>query len=234
MTHITVCIRARNEAKIIARCLRSYSWADRILVADGGSEDDTKIIASRFKNVLVDDFAERVYGTNGIWRNPEGRHLNFLYNWARELGTDWIITDECDSLPTLDLQEHARDLFQVAYDNNKQGILLHRVYLWGADEYFPNLSESKKKWTWAWRSTCPMKARDSEEWGVIWDNIPPENQCDYWEPPFAALHNFCPDTATVERKLKFYQDNGHMPGVPHPLEMGSHLEPKLPWMTDWK
>lgn len=233
MTHITVCIRARNEAKIIARCLHAYSWADRILVADGGSEDATKVIARRFRNVLVDNFAERVYGENGIWRNPEGRHLNFLYNWARELGTDWIITDECDSFPTIALQEKARDLFQIASDDGKKGILIHRVYLWGTEEYFPDLSESKKKWTWAWKSDCGMEARNSEEWGVIWDNIPSDQESAYWQPPLAVLHNFCPDQETVQRKLNFYQNNGHMVVV-HPLQMGSGVSKKLDWHTDWR
>jgi glycosyltransferase involved in cell wall biosynthesis len=229
---ITVCIRARNEEKIIARCMKAYSWADTILVADGGSTDNTKGIAAMFPNVEIRDFTERVYGENDIWRNPEGRHLNFLYDWAREIGSDWIITDECDSLPTHAFQLEARNIFQKALDEDKQGALIHRVYLWADDFYFPSLSESIKKWTFAWRGSCAMHARNSEEWGVIWDDIPPESQCVYIQPPMALLHNFCPDLETVERKLAFYQKNGMMDFVSHPLDMGSPLAPTLDWMVD--
>ncbi|GAH78398.1 unnamed protein product, partial [marine sediment metagenome] len=37
--------RTRNEEKNIARFVMSYQWADKVLIADGGSTDDTVKIA---------------------------------------------------------------------------------------------------------------------------------------------------------------------------------------------
>jgi glycosyltransferase involved in cell wall biosynthesis len=42
---ISACVISFNEGKNIARCLRSLSWADEILVVDSGSTDATREIA---------------------------------------------------------------------------------------------------------------------------------------------------------------------------------------------
>lgn len=44
---LSVVMIAKNEAELIADCLRSADWADEIIVLDSGSTDDTVAIAER-------------------------------------------------------------------------------------------------------------------------------------------------------------------------------------------
>ena len=87
---IVATCRTLNEEKNIERFCMSYTWVDKVLIADGGSTDRTKEIANLFYNVEVRDFSERVE-RNGVWRNPHGKHINFLIDWAKEEGA-WIVT----------------------------------------------------------------------------------------------------------------------------------------------
>ena len=50
---ITACIIAQNEEKAIGRALRSLSFADEIIVVDGGSTDQTVAISESFSKVKV-------------------------------------------------------------------------------------------------------------------------------------------------------------------------------------
>jgi glycosyltransferase involved in cell wall biosynthesis len=55
---LSVILPAYNEEKNIEGCLESVSWADEIIVVDGGSTDRTREIASRYTpNVLVTENA---------------------------------------------------------------------------------------------------------------------------------------------------------------------------------
>lgn len=230
---ISVCVRTRNEERNIARFCQDYinMGVDHILVADGGSEDDTKAIAQEFDTVSVRDFPERVYGKNGLWRNPEGKHLNALLDWAKEIESDWLIIDDCDSFPTRNLQLEGRHLLRYADSLNKTCLLAHHIYLYGKNQWFPDQNKNTG-FMWAWRVDSPLRARDSEEWGIIWDNLPPMTDCFTLNYPLSLLHDYCPDPETVERKLKFYNENGMMSPTLHPLEWGGKLENIHEWMQD--
>ncbi len=91
-------LRTRNEAKNIERFIHCYinAGVDKILIADGGSTDGTVALARGFYKVEVRDFPERVQGRNGLWRNPEGRHIQYLQDWAL-LNAVWGIDFENNS-----------------------------------------------------------------------------------------------------------------------------------------
>ena len=228
---IITCVRVRDEERNLARFCRDYAWADAILIADGGSIDSSKAIANTFPNTLVRDFEEKVYGDNGIWRNPECRHINFLLDWARELDADWIIFDDCDSFPTVDLQKVARKKFEEATEMGKSTILAHHIYLYGKDQWFPALTK-EVGFMWSWKANNPIRARDEEEWGIIFEHLPIPEDCYSLDCPYSLLHDFCPSPEIIEKKLKFYRENGRMSPTPHPLEMGGRLASLESWMTD--
>ena len=56
-------------------------------------------IAEQFPNVKVRAFEEIIPLEDGYSRNPDWKHLNFLFEWAEEEGADWIVLDDCDTFP---------------------------------------------------------------------------------------------------------------------------------------
>lgn len=231
---IVVTVRTRNEAKNIDRFCQCYAWADHILVADGGSEDDTVERAKQYPNVKVANFGLKVH-RGDYWRNPHGQHINFLIDWALDHACDWIIFDDCDCVPMVELQRLLRHILE----NTRADIItLYRLYIWGEDKYLPTMNKPGQS-LYAWRSSVPVRAREDDPWQhhinipklpVLALDLDPVLALDY---SFCCLHYFSPDEETVNRKLKFYHESGELPGVQHPLANGGPLE-KLPDWARWK
>lgn len=239
----TVIVRTRNEEKNINRFCQGYSWADRILVADGGSTDLTVVLAKYFANVEVRYFNERVT-RNNEWRNPEGKHINFLIDWANEdCGpNDWIIMDDCDSCPNYRLREDAKLIFD---SSPEQTMWMLRMYLYGTQQWFPSLTgggippmtadpEGKDAnvidWhgLWGWRAGMNLRWYTGDgftmtlvEPNVIKDKLDRRHKLYY---PYCLLHYFCLDQAETNRKMFFYRKIMNAPQIKHPLEV--HGEPK--------
>lgn len=234
---IVIICRTRNEARNIARFCLAYSWADSILIADGGSTDNTLDIAQTFGNpqgglagpcVKVDLFTQKVW-QNDQWRNPHGRHINFMIDWALREQADWIIFDDCDCVPTLALQADIRGILS---DTDKKVCQLYRLYVWGSNRYFPDLNSAGQS-LWGWRADVPVRALEDNPWSH--DIIPCWTGDDVLnlESPHCCLHYFCPDPATVERKLTFYRESGEQPEAKHPLEGCGSLA-LLPEWAKWR
>jgi glycosyltransferase involved in cell wall biosynthesis len=232
-TKIAVIVRTRDEEPRIAQFCESYKDADMILVADGGSVDRTKEIASRYPNVIIRDFTERTYLENGYWRNNDSAHANFLFAWAREMKADWMIYHDCDCRPNYLLRENYRSILQ---DTKADVVMATFFYLWGTDMYFPwmcKLEETHTKFEnalWAWRGHLDL-------WTV---NIPPAyyfrigdkkvtefrtdfNTAEIW-PPYANMHFAWDTPERALEKVRTYRKSGLIPGMLHPLEFGGPLE----------
>lgn len=227
---IVITARARDEERDMARFLRCYQWADKILIADGGSEDRTVEIATSFPKTEVRLFAEREY-KDGQWHNPVMPMINFLLTWAEEEERpDWIIFDDIDCVPNVDLQEQAREIFIRC---RKNFVNSNRVYVFGVNQYFEGLSMQKEGWMgglWAWRGGIGMRA-DMENKSIHQTFNLKFDDAYNIEHPACRLHYFCPDPETIEKKLSHYRvfDN---PATQHPLKFGGRLLPLLPYMRD--
>lgn len=227
---IVATVRTRNEARNIEKFCLSYQWADLILVADGGSEDNTIEVASLQPKTKVRSFTERRGMRNRYWRNPEGAHLNFLADWAMEEGADWIIEDDCDCRPNYLLKENARGIFESTEMNF---ILAVRMYLWRDGDHFPNMASpgGKKKWEasfWAWRATVPLRFYDSS---FAYEFTPKPTVDDSLRllPPYCLLHYSWVDEDVLRKKMKFYDESGQIPGIRYPLDYAGELEPLPEW-----
>src|SRR3989304_4055630 len=132
---VVTLVRTRNEERNIGAFCEAYQGiADHILVADGGSEDRTIDIAEKYRNVIVRPFREQIIGLDGSLRNPEGRHVNFLIDWGRQVAASdaFFIFDDCDCIPNYYLREQARrHLAWTTGANPDQAIFVHRIYFWG-------------------------------------------------------------------------------------------------------
>jgi glycosyltransferase involved in cell wall biosynthesis len=219
--------RTLNEAANIDRFCQCYQWTDAILIADGGSKDGTVTRAKKHKNVAVRAFNKRIC-RNGLWRNPHGKHINFLINWAIREGADWIIFDDVDCVPTVELQRDLRPLMETI---NGRIIMLYRLYIWGQDKYFADMNRFGQS-LYAWR--LPSKIR-------AWEGDPLKHRISGWNPedeirlesPLSCLHYFFPDEETVERKKAFREGLGIHKYEPHPLAAFGPLQP-LPKWARWK
>lgn len=214
--------RTRNESKNIDRFCQAYTWADAILIADGGSEDDTIERAMGYANTKIRQFGEKVHH-NGVWRNPHGRHINFLIDWAKEEGADWIIFDDCDCVPTKVLQKYLKS---VIFENTESDLIyLYRLYVWGTNRYFPDLNKPGQS-LYAWRSSVDVRADESNPWQHHIEI--PDAPILRLDLPYCCLHHFAPDEGTVQRKLVFYVQ-AEIPDIRHPLAYGGQLEPLPEW-----
>jgi glycosyltransferase involved in cell wall biosynthesis len=224
---VVALVRTLNEERNIARFCKSYAWADKILCADGGSTDKTVEIAQTFPNVEVRPFYERVLGENGTWRNPEGKHINFLINWANEENCDWMTLEDCDCFPTKSLQEDARKQFELAEVYNSECIKLQRVYLYDKDKWFSN---NKTNINWAWKPETNIRVDENDPWGIITLNVPVNGYT--INPPLAVLHDFSPTPEIGQKKMDFYNKTGRMSVLPSIPEVFGELSPREDWMYD--
>jgi glycosyltransferase involved in cell wall biosynthesis len=224
---IIALVRTLNEERNIARFCRSYAWADKILCADGGSTDKTVEIAQSFSNVEVRPFYERVLGENGTWRNPEGKHINFLINWAKEENCDWMTLEDCDCFPTKKLQDVGKLIFVEAEELGHKCVKLQRIYLYDMDKWF---SRNKTNINWAWKPETNIYVDENDPWGIITLNVPETGYTLF--PPLAVLHDFSPTPEIGQKKMDFYNKTGRMSVLPSIPEVFGELSPREEWMTD--
>lgn len=217
--------RTKNEASNIDRFCQAYAWADAVLVADGGSEDDTVRRARQYPNVQVRHFTEKVWRGN-VWRNPHGRHMNFVFDWALDEGADWIIFDDCDCVPTKTLQDNLRDILE---DTNDVAVFLYRLYIWGCIEYFPDMNKPGQSF-YAWHRDLSIRGGD-EDWRHRIKGIPDTGLL--LDHPYSCLHYFFPDEETEQRKAAFYRVVYDGRERPHPLKTNGKLE-LLPEWAVWR
>jgi len=95
---LTVIILTYNEANHIADCINSVSWADRIVVFDRYSEDDTVTLA-------VDSGAEIGQESFNNFAQQRNAALDFV-------STDWVFFVDADERGTKELDAEIRDVIQ--------------------------------------------------------------------------------------------------------------------------
>lgn len=215
---ITAIVRARNESKNIGRFIQCYlnAGVDEIIVSDGGSEDNTVEIAKSYPRTKVIYYDVKVEMQNGLWRNPNGDHWNFLIDHAISTEADWIVHDDADCVPTKDLQGVLRNRLEIATKNNLKVAMAYRLYMWGETQYFPELSKHGQG-LYAFTKDSGIRFV-SHPWITEFVNNKPLDNVYKFEQPEMLLHYFCPDEETTEKKMKFYIDSGEIPEYQHPLE----------------
>lgn len=238
---IVVLVRTRDEEHRIEKFCRAYAGADRILVADGGSVDNTVQLAKQFPNVEVREFGERVQLNGQHWRNNDSDHTNFLIKWSKEYNPDWVIFDDCDCIPNYILRRFYREVLETTSEDY---VMVTRIYFWGKNQHFPHMAKPDKehsKWEaslWAWRG-------NQDFWTV---NVPPaytfrigdkaiadlhfDAKTKDLMPPFALLHYSWDDPERVDKKIQTYRDSGLIPNMLHPLEFAGPLESLEYWMSE--
>jgi len=229
---IAACIRSYNESKNIEKCCESYlEFVDKLLIADGGSTDDTVLLASKYKNVEIRSYSNRVLLKGGITRNPDGPHINFLLDWADEEGADWVIEQDCDQRPNKYLKQDARKIFETT---NKDFIQVTQLFLWGKDQYFPDLSGANSGWMqglWAWKTKTRLRVIDKmPHFEFTLDgrhslDINKSGREQNILPPYCFMHYGWQSLEQVNAHLEYYRSSGLISGMLSPLQFGGKLAP---------
>jgi glycosyltransferase involved in cell wall biosynthesis len=224
---IIVTVRSLNESANVERFCECYSWADSILLADGGSSDDTIYKALKFDNTRCYKFTEKIWHNNKVFSNPRGKHINFLIRWAEKEYADWIIFDDIDSVPSMELQQHGREILETC---NEDMVFAYRLYVKGDDKYYPDANiPGQSLWAWRWSSVWADESNPS----VFSMHISNCNRLNL-EPPNVLLHYFYPSEELIQKKMEFYGITGDAGGKPkHPDEIFGRIE-KLPNWARWK
>lgn len=170
---IVVAVRCYNEEKNIERFLKGYDFADKIIISDGGSTDQSLDIINKAQfswdypeiELLHFDQFEIV---DGIRWNPDAPHMNFVLNRAKECNPDWIIFDDMDDVPNYLLRKDGRRVLGMS---DKPQINAFRLYMWGQDQYYPKMNnyfDTDYRSLWAWKpNEVDIKADESIRHGTI-------------------------------------------------------------------
>jgi len=241
MTKIYVTVRVRNEKDRIGSFCEAYSKADKILVADGGSEDNTIEIAKSFPNVEVRNFTGRTQLKNGYWRNNDSDHANFLFDWAREESPDWILYDDCDCRPNHLLKQDYRKLLE---ETDKDYVMAVRLYAsWEKNKHFPHMAKpgvGHTKWEtslYGWRGRLDFHIvdippaysfRDGDHHLV---DLHQESILEIF-PPHCLVHYSWDDKEKVEKKVKEYSESGLIPGMLGPENFAGPMERLPEWAIE--
>lgn len=227
MRIIATC-RVRDEEKNIERFLRTHQWADKILIADGGSTDRTIEIASAYPKTEVRNYDNKIFRGNK-WFNPVMPMINFLLDWAEnEEHADWISFDDADCVPNVVMQKTVREFME-----NCSGdfILSNRVYVFGTTTYSIDMSLEARGWLggiWAWRGGIGMRTDNVNSIHQTFSIKDQSNACEM-QHPACRLHYFCQTDEDIEKKLDLYRIFD-TPTVRNPLLYAGHLAPLKDYM----
>lgn len=218
---ILVIARCLNEERFLPRFLLGYDWADGILLADGGSTDDTLRIAAAHPKVEVLNFPGRENYPDGRWMNPENAHAQFLFDHAEARHPDWIVYDDMDCVPNALLRARARTILE---SETLPQVNAYRLYLWLQRWHFPSMLVGKSLWAWkpsAMRITSDisqdpfnMEYKSSRGWQAPTREL---------ELPLCLLHDGWTDVERVDAKMARYASWGR-PQI-YPLQAFGPAEP---------
>lgn len=238
MKIIATC-RTFNEEKHIKQFCEAYQFADKILIADGGSTDDTVLIASKYyPKVLVEHYPVQVKLRDGTMRNPDGPHIQFLVDWATQMDGDWIVHQDCDQRPNKFLKQDARIIME---DMKEDFLLVTQIFLWGKDMYFPGMSDFGGGWAqglWAWRLSTGLKILDRMPHyefsldGHTSLDVDKSGRNLNIQPPYCFMHYGWQTNEETVAHVEYYRRTGLIEGMRHPLEAGGRLAPILDWMSE--
>lgn len=107
---LSVVIITKNESMHIARCLKSVSWADEIIVLDSGSEDDTVEICRRY----TDKVFETDWPGFGIQKQRA----------VDKASGDWIFSIDADEHVSPELKQ---EIQQAIQQSDKLGFEIPRL-----------------------------------------------------------------------------------------------------------
>lgn len=199
--NIVVATRCLNEEQFLPIFLANHPFASKIVICDGGSDDQSKAIATNDPRVIWTEFTERVPGKHSGWRNPEGAHINATIDVAEALDPDWLYLTEMDAIPSLNLQRALPEVLEAT------GCSLVSTWLCyvapGCTEHYPQLMKGPGYTCWRKGLGRATNLDDPfEGQGALRINSPDEF---IMNPSEGRIHLTFWTEEWVAKKAKFYE-----------------------------
>lgn len=119
---VTALVITLNEEKRITRCLESLTWADEIVVVDGGSSDRTAEICQAAQS----PWSGKIRFIRRSWNGFRDQR-DFA---MREAKNDWIFVIDADEQCSLELARKVEDLLSLPEGPSSRAYKIRRI------EYF--------------------------------------------------------------------------------------------------
>lgn len=232
--NIIVAVRCYNEERHVNRFINGYSFADKIVISDGGSTDRSVELIKNHPlylegKIQLLNFDHQIEISGHLW-NEDAPHMNYVLAAAKELKPDWLIFDDMDDVPTKVLREVAREVLKQIRDEDVQ-VNAFRLYLWGDKKYFPYMNRDfDLDYTslWAWQpSKLDIHADPNVHHGTLVGLT--DKGLFKFLPPYCLLHkSYSPET--IDAKLERYNALG-LPML-HPLETNGELRDLPSWAIE--
>lgn len=229
---ITAIVRTHNEKRNLEPFVAAYhDWVDHILIQDDESDDYQYIydVLDKYSKTLVDIYDGERIERGEISRAKQHIQLNELIEWAESLGSDWIIMDDCDSVPNADLREQGKEILtQCLVDF----VYVSRLYLYKDEGYFPKMSMPNGEWAqglWAWKANKDFRFLDRGDKPQGFKRPKPDNILRLL-PPYILIHKPWPtDDVIAEKRIRYTAIYGKDYEKFDPKESSGKLEPLPEW-----
>lgn len=233
---ISVVVRTHNEERNLEKFVKAYhDWVDYIFIQDDESDDRTYLldIMRDYPKAYVHwYYGERIIRKT-ITRAYQHIQLNRLIERAEGMKSDWIIMDDCDSIPNKNLRLAGRDIIEAC---DKNFIYIPKVTFYKDQGWFPKFAIPKDHWStclWAWKADKGFRFEDVGERSQYFTPIDDE-KIQRLAPPFSALH--CPwpnDDVIMEKRIRYTEIYGQAYSKFDPLMFAGPLDPNIPeWAVE--
>lgn len=231
---IVVIVRIYNEQHNLPAFIDAYDWADTILIQDDWSDDDEYLYGLPKKCKVSYYTGERIERPE-LTRAKQHIQLNSLIRWAEHLEADWIISDDCDSLPNVALIRDGRKILESC---KRQFIYTTKFHLYKDKGYFPNLSNIEGKWQhalWAWKTESYFRFKDAGDRPQNFDRPEENNILRLPIPPYVMLHRpWYDDDIIKDKQIRYTSIYGDEYKNFNPLHFGGTLKELPKWVNDIK
>jgi glycosyltransferase involved in cell wall biosynthesis len=224
---VIVAARSLNEEHNVKDFCENHSFADRIIIADGGSTDNTVEIAETFDNVEVIYFDWKMKFDDGSFMNPEGPHFDFTYRAAKSYDPDWIIWQGMDHRINSALR---RDIFKLLDECTHEIFYARMIYVWKGDQYFHGLSYAGGYYPLAFHRRCEVRANNDVGPCNLERIIPKRPKDVFVDNPYCVLHHSWPNEKIIQEKLRRYEKWGRPMKYPTESKSFGKLMPIEDWM----
>ena len=228
---ISVIVRVHNEERNLERFVRAYhDWVDYIFIQDDESDDKTYLldIEQKYPKAVVENYDGKRIIRETVTRAVQHIQLNQMIAWAENKNSDWIIMDDCDSIPNKTLRLGARQLIESC---EKPFIYAPKLTFYKDQGWCPKFSMPHGKWAtaiWAWKAKRGFEFIDNGERSQTFDPIDEKDKLRIY-PPYATLHYPWPDdNVIIQKRIRYTEIYGMAYSKFDPLNFAGPVDKNIP------